>query len=331
MSTQAIEKVNNREYIGQKGFVTAIEKAAPKHVDAARLVRIAQTAVTKNPALLQCDRESFGTAVLQAAELGLDPGGALGHAYLVPYKNTCTLIVSFKGMVALARRSGEIVSIEARAVYEKDTFDFEYGLDSKLKHLPYLDGDPGKLRFVYAVAKLKDGGVQFEVMTRTQIDAIRGRSRASSSGPWVTDYDEMAKKTVVRRLFKMLPVSVELASALVDDDARDFGEPTNIGNVGVSSVPASSSGRTGELESALLPSGEESTIASFTFSHGDAMRLAERIQNAPNPGELKKLEAEIEKHAKAKDAVPADVEELRARAKRMADDYAALDGEAQRT
>lgn len=319
---------DNRALVASDGFRTEIEKAAPKHIDAKRMQRIALTAITKNPDLLRCDQRSFAVAVLQAAELGLEPSGALGHAYLVPYGRDCQLIISYKGMIALARRSGEILSIEARAVYERDTFAVRYGVDAIVEHVPYLDGDPGKLKFVYAVAKLKEGGVQIDVMNRAQIDAIRGRSRAGQKGPWVTDYDEMAKKTVLRRLFKMLPVSVELAEAIESGDANEFGEPASVGSVNI--PPASSSGRTGEIESALLPSGEELEALPFSFASTEATRLAERIQNAPNPGELKKLEAEIEKHAKAKDAVPADVEELRARHKRMADDYAAADAEAQR-
>lgn len=330
MTTQATAPAqkDNRSLVASDGFRAEIEKAAPKHVDARRLQRVALTAITKNPALLKCDRASFATAVLQAAELGLEPSGALGHAYLIPYGAECQLIVSFKGMVALARRSGEILSIEARAVYERDTFSLSYGLTSNLEHTPYLDGDSGPLRFVYAVAKLKDGGVQFDVMSRSQVDAIRARSRAGKSGPWVTDYDEMAKKTVVRRLFKMLPVSVELAEVFEKDDASEFGEltPTNIGNVNV--PPASSTGRTGDVENALLPAGEESVPAAFVFTTAAAVKLSELIKNAPHPGEVKKLDAEIEKHAKAKDAVPAEVEELRASLKRVADEYARVEAEA---
>ncbi len=316
---------DNRALVGSEGFRHEIEKAAPKHIDAKRMQRIALTAITKNGDLLKCDQRSFAVAVLQAAELGLEPSGALGHAYLVPYGRECQLIISYKGMIALARRSGEILSIEARAVYERDTFSVRYGIDATVEHVPYLDGDPGKLKFVYAVAKLRDGGVQIDVMNRTQIDAIRTRSRAGQKGPWVTDYDEMAKKTVLRRLFKMLPVSVELAEAVEKGDAIEFGEPVNVGSVAI--PPASSSGRTGEVESALLPSGEDETQP-FAFATTEATKLAELIQNAPHPGELKKLEAEIEKHAKAKGASAADVAELHERIKRVAEDFARTEAEA---
>jgi recombination protein RecT len=231
------------------------------------------------------------------------------------------LIISYKGMIALARRSGEILSIEARAVYERDTFSVRYGIDATVEHVPYLDGDPGKLKFAYAVAKLRDGGVQIDVMNRTQIDAIRTRSRAGQKGPWVTDYDEMAKKTVLRRLFKMLPVSAELAEAIEKGDAHEFGEPMNVGSA--ANCAASSSGRTGEVERALLLAGEEPQP--FSFTSAEATKLAELIRNVPDPGELKKLEADVEKLAKSKGAVEADVVELRASIKRVAEEFAAIE------
>ena len=174
----------------------------------------ALTAVAKNPKILDCDRESIMLSVMQAAELGLEPGGALGEGYLVPYGRTCQFIPGYRGFISLARRSGQIVSIEAHAVYEKDEFVVEFGLDPKLVHRPTLAAERGEVVAFYAVARLVGGGVQHDYMTRADVDAIRKRSRAASSGPWVTDYNEMGKKTVIRRLFKTLPVSVELCRAL---------------------------------------------------------------------------------------------------------------------
>lgn len=215
--------------------------AMPKHMTADRLARIALTEVRKVPKLATCDQVSFLGAIMQCAALGLEPGGALGHAYLLPFdknkkvgnqwvkdKTEVQLIIGYRGMIDLARRSGQIQSIEARVVYAKDEFELELGLDSKLVHKPaWSELDRGPAVFVYAVAKLKDGGVQFEVMSRAEIEKVRARSKAKDSGPWVTDWDEMGKKTVIRRLFKYLPVSIEMQRAVGLDEQAESGISQN--------------------------------------------------------------------------------------------------------
>lgn len=206
--------------------------ALPKHMTADRLARIALTEVRKTPALARCDQASFLGAIMQCAQLGLEPGGALGHAYLLPFENRkkgtteVQFIVGYRGMIDLARRSGQILSIEARAVYEADKFHVKLGLNPDLQHEPDWEApDRGPLRFVYAVAKLKDGGTQFEVMSRAEIERVRAKSRAAQSGPWVDHFEEMAKKTVLRRLFKYLPVSIEVAQAAEQDERVDIDLP----------------------------------------------------------------------------------------------------------
>lgn len=206
----------------------ALSQVLPRHLTAERVVKIALAATSRTPLLLQCTPQSILQAVMQASQLGLEPGSVLGSAYLVPFKNKngtmeCTLIPGYRGLIDLARRSGQIQSIEARVVYANDDFDYAFGLDVVLRHKPALDAEPGEIVAVYGVAHLKDGGVQVEVMRRAEVDAIRKRSRASGSGPWVTDYAEMARKTVIRRLCKYLPLSVELAAAL-ELDAQASGE-----------------------------------------------------------------------------------------------------------
>lgn len=219
--------------------------ALPKHVTADRLARIALTEVRKVPKLAQCDQTSFLGAIMQCAALGLEPGGALGHCYLVPFENRranrveVQFIIGYRGMLDLARRSGQIVSLEARAVYEKDHFEVELGLDSKIVHKPnWQAADRGKLTFVYAVAKLKDGGVQFEVMSRAEIEHIRNNSQGykaaeatarkynkDPSSPWHDHFEPMALKTVIRRLFKYLPVSIEIQRAVGLDEQAEAGLP----------------------------------------------------------------------------------------------------------
>lgn len=199
-----------------------IASVLPKHMTPDRVVKVALTTFNRTPALADCSMPSIFMAIMQAAELGLEPGGALGHAYLVPYKNQCQFILGYRGMIELARRSGEIESIEAHIVHENDEFEIEYGLNEKLVHRPCLSGDAGPLIFVYAIARLKGGGRQFEMMTKAQVDAVRNRSKAGHNGPWVTDYEEMARKTVVRRLFKYLPVSCEKIAQAMEAEQGDY-------------------------------------------------------------------------------------------------------------
>ncbi|EFH1381229.1 exodeoxyribonuclease VIII [Escherichia coli] len=207
-----------------------------------RMIRIATTEIRKVPALGNCDTMSFVSAIVQCSQLGLEPGSALGHAYLLPFgnkneksgKKNVQLIIGYRGMIDLARRSGQIASLSARVVREGDEFSFEFGLDEKLIHRPGENED-APVTHVYAVARLKDGGTQFEVMTRKQIELVRSQSKAGNNGPWVTHWEEMAKKTAIRRLFKYLPVSIEIQRAV----SMDEKEPLTID-------PADSSVLTGE-------------------------------------------------------------------------------------
>ena len=201
-----------------------IMAALPKHMDPNRMARIALTEFRRTPKLQDCDPMSFLGAIIQCSQIGLEPGSSQGHVYLVPFfngKRKCyevQVIPGYKGFMELARRSGAVSKISARCVYEKDTFNVEYGASEKLTHIPYTDGDPGPMIKVYAVAVLKDGNTQFEVMTMDQIKKVE---KASKSGNvWKEHFDEMARKTAVRRLYKYLPSSAEMsaASQLYDDN-----------------------------------------------------------------------------------------------------------------
>lgn len=226
--------------LASPGVQSQIKAALPRHMTAERMARIATTEMRKVPKLGQCDPMSFLGAVIQCAQLGLEPGNALGHAYILPFdkrekvggqwktvRTEAQVIIGYRGMIDLARRSGQIVSIDARAVYEGDKFDCQLGLEPRVEHVPDWQNanraDPAKLRFVYAVAKLKDGGVQFDVMSRAEVEGIRARSKSADNGPWVTDFPAMALKTVVRRLFKFLPVSIEIQRAVGLDELAENG------------------------------------------------------------------------------------------------------------
>lgn len=194
----------------------------PKHLSPSRLARIALTCLRQNPKLQQCDPTTFIAAIMQAAQLGLEPG-VLGQCYLIPYGNECQFMPGYRGLIDLARRSGNIVSIVARVVYENDLFNYEYGLQEKLEHKPALD-NKGKIIAFYAVAILKDGGHQFEIMSKNEVDKIRDTySKAKNKGPWVDNYEEMAKKTLIRRLFKWLPSSPEMQKAAMLDELQEAG------------------------------------------------------------------------------------------------------------
>lgn len=199
-----------------------IAMALPKHLTADRLARIALTNIRLSPKLLECSIESLMGAIMQAAQLGLEPG-PLGHAYLVPYWNKktgtheATLIIGYKGLIDLARRSDQILSISAHIVYEHDTFEVTYGLEESLVHRPVFE-NRGKPKLAYMVAKLKGGAYAVEIMTVEEIEAIRRRSKSPDSGPWVTDWEEMARKTVVRRGAKYLPLAIEIQRAIAADE-----------------------------------------------------------------------------------------------------------------
>lgn len=195
-----------------------------RELDVVRMLRVATTTIRSTPDLLRCSRASLCACVLESSQLGLELDSVLGHAYIVPYKQTATLIPGYKGLLKLARQSGEISKVEARPVYKGDAFTYHFGIEPKLEHVPCGDTDPEKITHVYAIAWLTNGEKQFDVMTRGEVDAIRQRSKASSRGPWVTDYTPMALKTVLRRLCKLLPASVELQRAVSLDELADVGK-----------------------------------------------------------------------------------------------------------
>jgi recombination protein RecT len=242
MSTAALKAVatDKKESNPVTAFRNVLEKqraqiaaALPKHMSPDRMIRLACTEFAKNPTLQKCEAVSVFGGIIQAAQLGLEIG-VLGQAYLVPYRNNkkncmeAQFIPGYKGLIALARRSGEVTSIETNLVYENDTFDLTLGVDSNLTHKPYLDGDRGKLRLVYGVAKFKDGGHHLEWMPISDVEKIRARSKASNNGPWVTDYEQMVRKTLIRRMANYLPMSIELQNALSIDEAADSGKSATI-------------------------------------------------------------------------------------------------------
>ncbi len=201
---------------------TELTEALAKGVDADRLVRVCLGQIRTTPKLGKCSAQSLASSIMQAGKLGLEPG-LLGQCYLVPYGQECTLILGYRGLVKLALRSGRVAMITARVVYSNDVWHVEHGLTESFRHVPKLDGDRGEPIAAYAIATLANGMQQPDYMLRNEIEAIRKRSRAGSSGPWKTDTMEMWKKTAVRRLVKLLDLDVDTEAAIGDTDQAEFG------------------------------------------------------------------------------------------------------------
>ena len=214
-----------------------LAKMLPKTLSIERLLKVAQIAATTTPALAKCDVPSLVGAIGQCAQMGLEPNTVLGHAYLVPFNvkrkdangaerwvNSVQVIIGYKGLIDLARRSGQIVSIAAHEVCESDHFELVYGLDEKLNHTPAM-GERGKVIGFYAVAKLKDGGYSFEFMSVHQVQEIMKATQSKGGyGPWKEHFVEMGRKTVIRRLAKYLPLSIEFQTAAALDGMAEDGK-----------------------------------------------------------------------------------------------------------
>jgi len=228
---------NNALIVKQKTFKDLIEKAKgsimdilPKHLSPDRLARTMLLAMTRQPLLYECSVESILQAFLTCAELGLEPGGIRGYMYLIPFWNSklrgyeCQTIPGYRGLMHMARNSMEVSYFAAHVVHANDKFRVVYGLHEDLIHEPCMDDNPGVAMGVYAVAFLKSGERQFEVMTRSQVESIKNRTKSRDKngnivGPWVTDEEEMWRKTVLRRIVKYMELSEQMEKAIELDDA----------------------------------------------------------------------------------------------------------------
>lgn len=192
--------------------------ALPRHLNPDRLLRIAMTTIQRNPKLLECDPRTLVGAILQCAQLGLEPDNILGHAYLVPFFNSklhrtdVTLIPGYKGLIELARRSKEIQFIKANVVYEGDEWEYQEE-PPKLRHVPCPAEMRGALKKAYAIIVFKNGHREAFVVDRVEVEKAKARSKAKDSGPWVTDEEAMWKKTAIRRLAPYLPQCPEFQKA----------------------------------------------------------------------------------------------------------------------
>lgn len=254
-----------------KGLIRAMEpqikNALPTVMTPERFTRIVLTALSSNPKLGQCTPNSFLGAMMQAAQLGVEPNTPLGQAYLIPYRNKgtleCQFQLGYKGLIDLAYRSGAVQSIQAHEVHENDEFEYSYGLDGTIRHKPALK-DRGPVIAYYGVWKTKDGGYGYEVMSVDDVISVRDQySKAADSkfSPWATNFDAMAKKTVLKRALKYAPLKTEFARALSQDntikttiapDMADEPDETNYTDIEAEPVPDNIDPKTGEVHDTNL-------------------------------------------------------------------------------
>ncbi|RHA11725.1 recombinase RecT [Megasphaera sp. AM44-1BH] len=242
-----------------------IEAALPSVITGERFARMVLTAMSNTPQLASCTPKSFLGAMMQAAQLGLEPNTPLGEAYLIPFRNhgtlECQFQVGYKGMISLAHRSG--LYVQAHEVHENDEFDVEYGLDPKLVHKPVFK-DRGNVVAYYGMWKDKDGNFGFEVMSREDIEAhARKYSQSYGKGfsPWKTNFDEMAKKTVIKKALKYAPLTTEFIRGVTADgtiktelskDMVDVRDETNYTDIEAEPVPDNVDSKTGEVHDTHL-------------------------------------------------------------------------------
>ena len=222
-TTASSEKKTMQTYI--KTMEGEIKKALPSVITPERFTRMVLSALSTTPKLGECTPRSFLGAMMSAAQLGLEPNTPLGQAYLIPYKNKgvdeVQFQIGYKGLIDLAYRSGEVALVQAHIVYENDTFECEFGLEPKLVHKP-AESDRGNPIKVYAMFKTKNGGYGFEVMS---MDDVRrhaekySKAYSYNSSPWKTNFEEMAKKTVLKRVLKYAPLKSDFVRGIVQDES----------------------------------------------------------------------------------------------------------------
>lgn len=282
-----------------------IAMALPQHMTADRMIRIAITAVRKQPKLLDCSSLSIVGCIIEASQLGLYPDGILGDAYLVPYFNGKTrqmeaqLQPGYRGLINLARRSGMVSSIYSEPVYACDKFKVELGTEHTIVHEPNYDDDkrgiekddmgvPVGMRGVYAVVKFKDGTSDFEYMPLHRIMDIRNNSKSKNKdgdvfGPWSTHFEEMARKTPIRRLAKRLPLSPEFQKAAILDEYVDAGVAPDLASevdINSEAMRIATDARSAELDAKYLKSSEGGASAASVAD--PSMAVADNPDSEPS-------------------------------------------------
>lgn len=297
-----------QEYLTTPARMKQLESALPKFLNAERFLRTCYTAVLRNPKLLDCSKESLLSAMIEAAQLGLEP--ILGKAALVPYDNKVTFQPMFRGLIDIALRSDKISNITAHGVYEKDYFKIEYGTEETLVHRPYFEGDRGEIIGAYTVWFFKDGTTTHLYMSKSDILKIRDRSPAwkayKKKGklcPWNTDEGEMMKKTVIKRHSKLQPCSVEFEQIVEYDNILERGEVKTLISKPSDIPPSPADELTEQLKNGV-PSSDSPppyTASEITEDHKEAPPETPAVGNGwygyflkARPGRSEKAFAEFE-------------------------------------
>lgn len=230
-----------------------IAKALPSVITPERFTRIVTSAISTTPQLAQTTPQSFLGAMMTAAQLGLEPNTPLGQAYLLPYKNKgvleCQFQLGYKGLIDLAYRSGNVTIIQAHEVRENDEFEYSFGLEPSLHHVP-ARSDRGDVVCYYAMFRTKDGGFGFEVMSREDVQQHAKRyskSYSSSFSPWITNFDEMAKKTVLKKCLKYAPLKSDFIRAVASDETIKADIAPDMSEVPAVEVDYTVDSETGEV------------------------------------------------------------------------------------
>lgn len=240
-----------------KAYITKMQgeiaKALPSVLTPERFTRIVTSALSATPKLAETTPQSFLGAMMTAAQLGLEPNTPLGQAYLLPYKNKgvleCQFQLGYKGLIDLAYRSGEVSIIQAHEVCENDEFSYEFGLDPKLQHKPATH-ERGEVYCYYAMFRTKDGGFGFEVMSKEAIQAHAqkySQSYGSDFSPWKSNFDEMAKKTVLKRVLKYAPLKSDFVRGIASDGTIKHDIAPDMGDVAPIEADYVIDGETGEV------------------------------------------------------------------------------------
>jgi recombination protein RecT len=274
---------------GQQSIAAAIPKSLSKHLTPERMIQLAVTSVRKNPGLLECPPITIAASLVEASQLGLSVDGVLGEGYLIPRwskklgHKVCNFQVGYKGLIALARRTGTVETIDAEAVYEGDHFEYAKGLQDKLEHVSRSAVQSKEtMTHVWALIRFKGGAYQFKVMTKAQVESIRKRSTSSEDGPWSTDYAAMAVKTVIRQLMKLCDLSPEAARTVAMDENREIGA-VDAGEelpVDMTMSPEKQLPEPKAIEAEVI---QQPTATST--ADGVAAKLASRRRVTQNPGE----------------------------------------------
>jgi recombination protein RecT len=305
------DKATLEALISGPNFQDAVRTILPGHLKADRVLKMGLVAASRQPLLYKCTQASFVQALMRSAELGLDCSGTLGLGYLVPYYNSgingyeCQFIPGYRGIIELAKRANKSLQIEARVVHENDVFEFEYGLNPILVHKPTM-GEAGEITYFYAISREPGLQPEFTVMTRSEVDAIKLRSKSRNRqgalvGPWVSDYAEMGRKTITKRHAKYLSLSVEVQEAVNLDDEQYRGHQLALANEVAANVGLSAM----KERMALVKNGGEDADASYE-SGAAAPESDESLPDVSNLEEVIDDRPETNEEAAEREAIEAE-------------------------